>query len=225
MCEPISCTTVTLHSPLCWEAENYNGRGMVRGLGVGLGLGLVICESKERQLCVEIVCEVKSCFLFHVKAQSHYDAGGAPVLFRGSTGDNRDEPGTTGNNRGSTGKSPGRTGNDRRGMATTRTAPGTTGMAPLLHRGPYRPRQSYGNAPIVAGVAPLRYIGKPALCRYATSIHRGSAWALPATTGVKLGLPVELRYTGALPGRCRLSPGLHLVIAGDNRGFTGINRS
>ncbi|KAH3709192.1 hypothetical protein DPMN_068654 [Dreissena polymorpha] len=40
----------------------------------------------------------------------------------------------------------------------------------------------------------LRYIRKPALCRNATGIHRGSAGALPATTGVK-------------PGRCRSSAG------------------
>ncbi|KAH3814805.1 hypothetical protein DPMN_143318 [Dreissena polymorpha] len=32
-----------------------------------------------------------------------------------------------------------------------------------------------------------KYISKPALCRDATGIHRGSAGALPATTGVTPG--------------------------------------
>ncbi|KAH3803516.1 hypothetical protein DPMN_000408 [Dreissena polymorpha] len=78
-----------------------------------------------------------------VKAQSHYDAGGAPVRDQASTGLNRgpyrdepvlhrDEPWTTGDNRGSTGsikmfntsgmnrESPGRTGNDRLGTGNNR---------------------------------------------------------------------------------------------------------
>ncbi|KAH3774341.1 hypothetical protein DPMN_175721 [Dreissena polymorpha] len=46
-------------------------------------------------------------------------------------------------------------------------------------------RQRPGGALVNAGRVPvkLRYISKPALCRDATGIHRGSAGALPATTG------------------------------------------
>ncbi|KAH3875316.1 hypothetical protein DPMN_038579 [Dreissena polymorpha] len=68
----------------------------------------------------------------------------------------------------------------------------------------------------------LRYIRKQALCRNATDIHRDSAGALPATTGVK-------------PGRCRSSAGsdagrdavsaggvtVYLGSAGFYRGSTG----
>ncbi|KAH3885728.1 hypothetical protein DPMN_009724 [Dreissena polymorpha] len=45
-----------------------------------------------------------------------------------------------------------------------------------------------GGAPVNAGRVPvkLRYMGKPALCRDATGIHRGSAWALPAMTAILL---------------------------------------
>ncbi|KAH3817723.1 hypothetical protein DPMN_119278 [Dreissena polymorpha] len=112
-----------------------------------------------------------------------------------------------------------------------------------------RPRQICDNASVIAGVAPvnvgrvpvkLRYIGKPALCRDATGIHRGSVWALPATIGVKTGrcrnsagiAPVSAggvtvyrgfagtlsAFTGAPPGHYRRQPWLC-------RGFTGINRS
>ncbi|KAH3884007.1 hypothetical protein DPMN_007977 [Dreissena polymorpha] len=38
-------------------------------------------------------------------------------------------------------ESPGRTDNDRRGTVNNRNC---TGTAPYLHRGPNRPRQSYG---------------------------------------------------------------------------------
>ncbi|KAH3804247.1 hypothetical protein DPMN_132529 [Dreissena polymorpha] len=69
----------------------------------------------------------------------------------------RDAPDTTGINRGSTGKVL-KCLNPREGPATTGaapgttgTVPGTTGTAPKFHRGPYSPRQSYGNASVVAG--------------------------------------------------------------------------
>ncbi|KAH3897789.1 hypothetical protein DPMN_021984 [Dreissena polymorpha] len=32
-------------------------------------------------------------------------------------------------------------------------------------------------------------------------------------------MPAVLRYTGALPGRCRLSPGLKRGTTGNNRGY------
>ncbi|KAH3703251.1 hypothetical protein DPMN_078282 [Dreissena polymorpha] len=75
------------------------------------------------------------------------------------------------------------------------------------------------------------------LCLDATGIHRGYAWALLATTAIKPrrcrssagvccryspgdagGVTVDRGSAGTLPGRCRLSPGLHLGITGDNRG-------
>ncbi|KAH3837188.1 hypothetical protein DPMN_110568 [Dreissena polymorpha] len=130
---------------------------------------------------------------------------------------NRESPGRTGNDRRGTG-------NNRDGTGNNRRAPGTTGTAPSLHRGPYRPRQSYDNAPVNG-------VRVPALCRNATGIHQGSAGALPATTGVKPGLPVVLRYTGALPdftgaqpGHYRRQPGLCRDAAGFHRGTTGDNR-
>ncbi|KAH3832802.1 hypothetical protein DPMN_106097 [Dreissena polymorpha] len=53
-------------------------------------------------------------------------------------------------------------GSQREGPATIGEAPGTTGRAPgttwtapKLHRGPYRPRQSYGNAPVNAVRVPV----------------------------------------------------------------------
>ena len=121
-------------------------------------------------------------------------------------GDDRDEPGMTGNNRGSTGKvlkrltPPGQTGNHRQrpattgaAPATTETAPGTTGTTPYLYRGPYRPRQRYGNAPLVAGVAPVEPRWMPAESRYCygTSVNRRSAGTPPAnqhSPGLRLGI-------------------------------------
>ncbi|KAH3805590.1 hypothetical protein DPMN_133895 [Dreissena polymorpha] len=77
---------------------------------------------------------------------------GSTGMNQGSTADDRNEPGTNGNNRGSTGKVlKGRTGNDRRGPGNNQDG---TVTKPQLHRGPYRPLQSYGNDP-VAGVAPV----------------------------------------------------------------------
>ncbi|KAH3841678.1 hypothetical protein DPMN_115151 [Dreissena polymorpha] len=135
---------------------------------------------------------------------------------RGSAGDDRDEPGTTGNNRGSTRKSPGRAKTTVAAPAATGTAPGTTGTAP--------PRQSYGNSPVVAGVAPQRDIGKPALCRDATGIHRGSAWGLPATTAVKPGPPVSAGGVTVYrdsAGTLSAFTGAPLANTGDNRGSAG----
>ncbi|KAH3774229.1 hypothetical protein DPMN_175604 [Dreissena polymorpha] len=155
------------------------------------------------------------------RLSSHYDAGGAPVrdpgstgknqgstrMTRGSTRDDRDEPGTTGNNRGSTGKSLGRTSNDWCGTGNNRDGTENNQDSTIAPLGPIQTLAELQQCPVNAS-------------RDATGIHRGSAWALLATTGVKLA-PVELRYTGVLPGRCRLSPGLHLGITGDNRGSAG----
>ncbi|KAH3750500.1 hypothetical protein DPMN_185026 [Dreissena polymorpha] len=70
-----------------------------------------------------------------------------------------------------------------------------------------------------------RFIGKPALCRDATGIHRGSAWSLPATTAIKPGRcrssagvccqdsPGESRRSYGRPGLCRNADGFY-------RGFT-----
>ncbi|KAH3751272.1 hypothetical protein DPMN_185825 [Dreissena polymorpha] len=52
----------------------------------------------------------------------------------------------------------------------------------------------------------------PELCRDAAGFHRGSNGALPATTG-------------AMPKRCRLSPGHYRRQPGLCWGFTGLNRS
>ncbi|KAH3879746.1 hypothetical protein DPMN_003652 [Dreissena polymorpha] len=114
---------------------------------------------------------------------------------QGSIGDDRNEPGTNGNNRGSTGKVlKGRTGNDRRGPGNNQDGTVTTWTIPQLHRGPYRPLQSYGNDPI-AGVAPAesRY-------SYGTSVNRRSD-----------GTP--LAFTGAPPGHYRRRPGLNRGVA------------
>ncbi|KAH3889687.1 hypothetical protein DPMN_013749 [Dreissena polymorpha] len=74
-----------------------------------------------------------------------------PGLFRerGSTGDDRDEPWTTGLHRESI-KMFNTSGSHWEGPETTGAEPVTTGKAPSHHRDPYRPRQSYGNAPVVA---------------------------------------------------------------------------
>ncbi|KAH3789049.1 hypothetical protein DPMN_167216 [Dreissena polymorpha] len=102
---------------------------------------------------------------------------------RGSAGDDRDDPGTTENNRGSTGK------NHREGPAITGAAPATIGAAPGT-TGTAPPRQSYGNAPVVAvNAGRCRWSnGIPRLCRDAAVFHRGSTWALPAKTGALPGL-------------------------------------
>ncbi|KAH3725000.1 hypothetical protein DPMN_050828 [Dreissena polymorpha] len=118
----------------------------------------------------------------------HYDAGGAPVRYPGSTGMNRD---STGMNRGSIGDDrdePGKTGaprgNHREGPATTGAAPGTTGTAPGT-TGTAPPRQSYGNAPANAvrvpktGSLPERHRHSPGLCRGITGDDRGETGALP----------------------------------------------
>ncbi|KAH3891739.1 hypothetical protein DPMN_015846 [Dreissena polymorpha] len=56
-----------------------------------------------------------------VKAQSHYDAGGAPVRDQASTGLNR---GPTGMNRCSTGRNRGRPGTTGDNRGSTRAPPG-----------------------------------------------------------------------------------------------------
>ncbi|KAH3693172.1 hypothetical protein DPMN_192574 [Dreissena polymorpha] len=135
---------------------------------------------------------------------SHYDAGGAPLrdpgsigmnrgstgMNRGSIGDDRDEPGKTGAPPGKLENSPGRTGNDRRGTGNNRDS---TVAPPGPIQTPAELRQRPGEC---------RYLRKQALCRHATGIHRGSAVALPATTGVKPGL-------------------LNRGTTGDNRGYAG----
>ncbi|KAH3784658.1 hypothetical protein DPMN_162621 [Dreissena polymorpha] len=86
------------------------------------------------------MCTVCTPFFIRVKAQSHYDAGGAPLrdtgstgMNRGSIGDDRDEPGKTGahrksikmfNTSGMNRESPRRTGNDRRGTGNNRDGTG-----------------------------------------------------------------------------------------------------
>ncbi|KAH3835565.1 hypothetical protein DPMN_108918 [Dreissena polymorpha] len=137
---------------------------------------------------------------FHVtsseKALPHYDAGVAPVRDPGSTGMNRV---SIGDDREKSGlhRETGKTGNDQRGTGNNRD--GT----------------SYGNSPDIATVHK-----KTDALPEATVIHRVSAGALPATTGL-CRVPASLRYTGALPGRCRLSPGLNRGTTGDNRGYAG----
>ncbi|KAH3876649.1 hypothetical protein DPMN_000497 [Dreissena polymorpha] len=134
-------------------------------------------------------------------SQSHYDAGGAPVrdpgstgMNRGSIGDDRDEPGKTG-------ASPGKTDNAGAAPGTTGTAPETTGTAPKLHLGPYRTRQSYGNAPVKA-VRVLVYL-RHGECRRCNGIP-GFAGTLSA-------------FTGAQPGHYRRQPGLFRDAAGFHR--------
>ncbi|KAH3734356.1 hypothetical protein DPMN_040795 [Dreissena polymorpha] len=118
---------------------------------------------------------------------------------------NRDEPGHR---------------KDRQRLAPHRDGTGNNWDGTVAPPGPIQTPAELRQRP---GGAPLRYISKPALCRDATGIHRGSARALPATTGVKPGLPAVLRYTGALPGRCRFSPGLNRGTTGDNRGSAGFH--
>ncbi|KAH3712372.1 hypothetical protein DPMN_072072 [Dreissena polymorpha] len=114
-----------------------------------------------------------------VKAQSHYDAGGAPVRDQASTGMNRGPTGmnrcSTGMNRGRPGlhresitmfntsgmnrESPGRTGNDLRGTWNNRDCTGSNRDGTLAPPGPkHTPaelRQRPGGAPVNAGRVPL----------------------------------------------------------------------
>ncbi|KAH3810153.1 hypothetical protein DPMN_138539 [Dreissena polymorpha] len=151
---------------------------------------------------------------------------GSTGMNRGSIGDDMDEPGKTG-------APPGN--DDRRGTGNNRDGTGNNRDG----TNPAEVRQSPGEC--------LDCIRKQALCRNATGIHRGSAEALPATTGLKPGridtvsaggvtvyrgsagfhrgstgaLPA---ITGAMPERCRLSPGHYRRQPGFCRGFTWINR-
>ncbi|KAH3843195.1 hypothetical protein DPMN_116706 [Dreissena polymorpha] len=114
-----------------------------------------------------------------------------------------------------------------------------------LHRGPYRPWQSYGNAQVNAvrvpktGALPERHRHSPGLRRGITgddralpgsdagidtvsaggvTVYRGSAGTLPAFTGAQ---PEHYRRH---PGLCRDAASFHRGTIVDNRGFTGINR-
>ncbi|KAH3773079.1 hypothetical protein DPMN_174430 [Dreissena polymorpha] len=71
------------------------------------------CEDRGRNVLRETTYTICTPFFISVKAQSHYDAGGAPVRDPGSTGMNR---GSTGMNRGS--------------IADDRDEPGKTGAPP-----------------------------------------------------------------------------------------------
>ncbi|KAH3807510.1 hypothetical protein DPMN_135854 [Dreissena polymorpha] len=125
-------------------------------------------------------------------------------------------------------ESPGRTGNDRRGTGNNRDGTWNKRDGTVAPSGPIQTpaeiRQIYGNAPVNAVRVPvlLRYIRKQALCRNATGIHRGSAGAFPATTGVKQGVAVTL--SGSDAGIDTVSAGSVTVYwgsAGFHRGSTG----
>ncbi|KAH3804242.1 hypothetical protein DPMN_132524 [Dreissena polymorpha] len=71
-------------------------------------------ENRARKVLRETTCTNCTPFFIRVKAQSHYDAGGASVR----------DPGSTGMNRGSTGMNRGSTGDDRDELGETGAPPG-----------------------------------------------------------------------------------------------------
>ncbi|KAH3840717.1 hypothetical protein DPMN_114173 [Dreissena polymorpha] len=72
------------------------------------------CADRARKVLRETTYTIGTPFFIRVKAQSHYDAGGAPMR----------DPGSTGMNRGSTGINRGSTGDDRDEPGKTEAPPG-----------------------------------------------------------------------------------------------------
>ncbi|KAH3727452.1 hypothetical protein DPMN_053387 [Dreissena polymorpha] len=96
-------------------------------------------------------------------------------------------------------ESPGRTVNDRRGTGNNRDGTGQNRDGTVASQGPIQTPSELRQRPVFRRWSPGEFRQSPgiamALCQDATDIHRGPAWALPATTGVK-------------PGRCRSSAGV-----------------
>ncbi|KAH3816753.1 hypothetical protein DPMN_118274 [Dreissena polymorpha] len=123
-------------------------------------------------------------------------------MTRGSTGDHRDEPGTTGAPTGNI-KMFNTSRMNREGTETTGTAPGTTGTAPGRHRSSTVAHTDPDRATATPRLSPLVPRWNPGECRHnpnITTVH----WK-----------------TGVLPGRHRHSPGLRLGITDDDRDKTG----
>ncbi|KAH3785977.1 hypothetical protein DPMN_164073 [Dreissena polymorpha] len=117
--------------------------------------------------------ESQLCLTSRVKAQSHYDAGGAP------------SPGRTGNDRGCTRNNRDGTGNNRDG----------TVAPPRPIQTPAELQQRPGGAPVNAVKVPVKLRGAlsgrcpllPGLNRDTTGDNRGYADMLPAFTGAQPG--------------------------------------
>ncbi|KAH3817354.1 hypothetical protein DPMN_118887 [Dreissena polymorpha] len=158
-----------------------------------------------------------------VKAQSHYDAGGAPLRDPRSTGINRGSNGDDRDEQGKTGAPPGITGKDRQRPVRHRKLPGRHQEQLGRYRSFIGLWQRPGGAPVnaVRVHLKLRYISKPALCRDATDIHRGSAEALSVTTGAKPS--GECRRCYGIPGLCRDPVGFYRGTTGDGA-LPGLHR-